>query len=499
MDSAVSTGPAGSVRALAAGAVAALVVLSGVSIAVSPPIGLAAAAAAFAGLIFVLRPEYAAAGVAFLLWANVPVVAMRSHGVPKFVASAYILLLLLPILRSLFFDRQRLQLHRSFPWAGMYLAFSILSAAFARDPGRAMEGANELLLEGIVVFVLVALAIRDRESLKRVTWGLLAAGAFMGAIALLQQVSGRFESDFGGFASVDSGFSTGGAGGQGSGSQPRLAGPIGEKNRFGQFMLVIVALGVGLARGEKNAAARRLAYGAAALSAIGAALTFSRGNAVAFALLVGVMGALGTVSRRQVVGLALAGFLMLLALPQYRERLATIPAVLLLANSSPDAKAPDGAILGRATEVIAAALVYIDHPVLGVGPGLFASYSQEYGNKLSLRRLDSEREAHMLIPHVAAEGGTLGLTAFCGLLMVVMVALYRRSKDSSDPETQRLAGAYLLALCAYLLCGLFLHMAFIRYFWFLVAAASAAAWVPAGTEGRSSASAGTGLLKGREA
>ncbi|MEO1699156.1 MAG: O-antigen ligase family protein [Planctomycetota bacterium] len=452
-------------------------VAAGVLAGAVPALGALVAVGAWGALALAWRPDLAAPAVAFLLWANVPVVAMRDHGVPKTIASAYLLLLLLPIVRSVARRgagraEDGLRAPVGLPWALAFMAFSLLSAAFARDPARAIEGAKEYGLEGGVVFVLTGFAIQGTNTLRNVARGLVAAGAFMGAVALLQQITGRFDSTFGGFALVDSGFTAGEV------TQPRLAGPIGEKNRFGQAMLVAAGLGVGLARAETSRTLRTVALVAAGLSLAGGALTFSRGFAVAAAALTVVMGAFGMVRLRALVPMAVVGAALLLALPQYRARLATVVDVLALTGPRASATKPDNAILGRATEVIAAVLVYVDHPVLGVGPSLFSSYSQEYGNSLGLRRLRTEREAHMLFPHIAAEGGTLGLGAFGLLLAAVMHRLWLLSRRAETEVERELARGYFSALVAYLLCGLFLHMAFVRYFWFLVAASAAMAARP---------------------
>ncbi|MCP5023868.1 MAG: O-antigen ligase family protein [bacterium] len=452
-----------------------LVVLLGALTAKLPMLALLGSAAIVGFFALLVRPEFAAAVVAFLLWANVPVVAMRDHGVPKTLAALYLLLFLLPIGKALLIDKQHLTMPRGLPWLGLFVGFSVISAAFSRDATAGFDGVQELILEGALVFALAAFAIRDTLSLRRVTWGLMIAGAFMGTVVIVQQVSGSFASDFAGFGMIDSGFETGEISTQGEVSQPRFAGPIGEKNRFGQVMLVLVALGVGFARAEKPGRLRKVVYLMAALSAAGSALTFSRGNAVAFVLLLVVMKILGSISSKQLTGLFLAAFGLLLLLPQYRTRLMTIPSVLSLTSATPSAGAPDGAILGRATEVIAAVLVFVDHPVLGVGPGQFASYSQEYGNPLGLRRLESAREAHTLFPHIAAEGGLLGFLPFCAVLGTIMIELFRRSSREGDPLLAGLSRAYFLAISANLMCGLFLHMAFIRYFWLLLGVASAAA------------------------
>ncbi len=452
-----------------------LAVFVGTLTAKLPLIALFGSAAVVGIFALLVRPEFAAAVVAFLLWANVPVVAMRDHGVPKAIAALYLLLLLLPIGKALFVDRKRLEVPRGLPWLGLYVGFSVISAAFSRDAAAALEGTKEIILEGALVFVLISLAIRDVTSLRRVTWALMIAGGFMGAVVIIQQATGGLTSEFAGFGIVDSRFATGEVSTYGEVRQARLAGPIGEKNRFGQIMLILGAMGVGLARAEKGLWFRRGAHLLAAVSILGAALTFSRGTAVAFALLLVVMTFLGMISRRQLGGLFVVAFGLMLLLPQYRARLMTIPTVLALTSDAPTAVAPDGAILGRATEVIAAVLVFADHPILGVGPNQFSSYCQEYGNPLGLRRLEQEREAHTLFPHVAAEVGLLGLLPFLALIGTIALELYRRSRREDDQVMSGLSGAYFLAVSAYVVCGLFLHLAFIRYFWFLMGVASAAA------------------------
>ena len=48
---------------------------------------------------------------------------------------------------------------------------------------------------------------------------------------------------------------------------------------------------------------------------------------------------------------------------------------------------------------------------------------------------------------------------------------------SHDPALASLTQALLLALLAYLATGLFLQLAYQRYFWFIVALANAAVWI----------------------
>jgi O-antigen ligase len=140
----------------------------------------------------------------------------------------------------------------------------------------------------------------------------------------------------------------------------------------------------------------------------------------------------------------------------------------------------DQAIQGRATENIAALRVFRDHPLLGVGPGQFFSrYSAQYGNALDLRFLEQNRRAHNLYLEIAADTGMLGLGAFLAIVLVTLVSLRRLTVRcrARSPGLVSLANALLAALVAYLASGLFLQLAYQRYFWFLVALANVAIWL----------------------
>ena len=74
----------------------------------------------------------------------------------------------------------------------------------------------------------------------------------------------------------------------------------------------------------------------------------------------------------------------------------------------------------------------------------------------------------------------MGLLCFLLLVGVVMRDLVRvrRRYRHTDPERAVVAGGFLLALSAYLISGVFLHLAFQRYFWLLLALAACASVLP---------------------
>ena len=140
---------------------------------------------------------------------------------------------------------------------------------------------------------------------------------------------------------------------------------------------------------------------------------------------------------------------------------------------------PDGAIRGRATEMLAAARIAIDHPILGVGPDLSGSYTREYSQVGGLRTLDGPRESHCMFLEIPAETGLPGMILFLGILATSIFTLLRIRQlvIGRHHELEQTVSSFLLALTGYLVMGVFLHMSYIRYFWLILALADACNYV----------------------
>jgi O-antigen ligase len=221
---------------------------------------------------------------------------------------------------------------------------------------------------------------------------------------------------------------------------------------------------------------RLLALAGAGFSFLGVAFTFSRGAVVACVILLGVMVLLRIIRTRHFLAVVLAIGIVLLALPQYQARLNTLPQVLDVFTGSMTEET-DGSLRGRTAEMLAAFLVFVDHPIVGVGPDMFQYYSQEYANPLGIRHLEESREAHSLPPDIAANHGILGLITFFGIFYITMRDLHElwRKLAQSHPRLSALCAGYMLALVAYLATGLFLHLSYVRYLWLMLALGAATA------------------------
>ncbi|GAB5443922.1 MAG: hypothetical protein Fues2KO_42710 [Fuerstiella sp.] len=432
-------------------------------------------------------PESSLPLVLFLIYSNAVVVAVRFHGVPSVAAMLVPVPLLIPFLYHVLLLRGPFVVGPALPWLLAFVGWQLISVMFSRMPQLATEGLVTTICEGLLLYLLLTNVIRTPRTLKISVWSLIAAGAFMGSVSVYQQATRSFDSNLGGFGQLSDGRGFEVADGRGTVRQRRMSGPIGEKNRYAQIMLMLFPLAMSRVWVAQQLSLRGTAVWAALMIGAGATLTFSRSGAVAFVLMLGVAVMLRVVTRRQVALLALGGLVVLLAIPQYRVRLATIPAAIGLLDSSASQEEPDGAMRGRATEMLAAARMAVDHPLFGVGPDCSGHYTREYGQAGGLRHLEGARESHCMYVELPAENGVPGMLIFLGMLAVSLGSLVRgrnrlqRMSQFTVPEGEQFvdsalqneldqtAAALLLAMTAYLVMGIFLHMSYVRYFWIMLA------------------------------
>jgi putative inorganic carbon (hco3(-)) transporter len=422
-------------------------------------------------------PDAATLLVVFYIYTNVGPVAMKYYGVPSYIAMGFPVILSIPLIWYLLVRREKLIITPVFQLLLMLFVIYTVGAAFSSDITLASPKLIDFFFEGVLLYFFLTNVIRNPLMLKRVVWVLLISGALIGGLSLYQQVTHTFDNNFGGFAQVqiDSSFGTGVENLQGEVTQARLSGSIGEKNRYAQNMLMLIPLGLFQLWIYRSAWARLLALLFTSLIIAGGALAFSRGAAVGFILLILIMAFLRYIKFYQLVLLILGGYLVLWLFPQYAVRLETLSVFTDVAatNSDTSLTEADGAIRGRETDILAALLIFNDHPLLGVGPGMVQYYTQEYSRDLGLSYLTTDKEAHSLFPGIAAESGILGLICFVLILCVSLRDLVRARKQwlESHPDWSYLATAFFQVLISYIVTGLFLHLSYMRFFYMMVALA----------------------------
>lgn len=441
-----------------------------------PEIALVMAAAPLVAYAGITRPNVAIYVVLFLVYINAPVIAMRYHGVPYVISAAIPAGLLVPIGYHLFVRRESI-FFPAITWLVVaFVVVQIVGTLLSPEPMTALDGVIVSLTEGVALFLLIVNAVRTPEALRGAVFALLAAGTFMGALGAHQYVTHSHQKNYGGFAQiVGKGFGV--EQGHGTVTQHRATGPLGVENRYAQIMLMLIPLGLFRFWGEASFRWRAVALVTTGITGVGWALAFSRGSAVALVLTVGVMTLMGCVKVRQVILVGMAAAMLLVVVPEYRTRLATLDVLPgFISGKATPAKSPDGAITGRLTEMMAAAKVFVDHPVIGVGPGMFRYYSRIYAQKGGLKALEGTREAHCLYLALLAEFGVVGTGLFFGAVGLTMRDLYvlRRRCLREDPHMAYLVTGFFLMIVVYLMTGIFAHFSFIRYFWTMMALSTVA-------------------------
>jgi putative inorganic carbon (hco3(-)) transporter len=422
----------------------------------------------------------------FVFYSNLAVVLTRFHGVPQLIGSSIAVLLLIPITRALIVERQPIVVTPVLPLVFVFLGTLFLAGIRSPEPTIAHNNIDLYLTEGLLLYLLVSNAVRTTHVLTRVIWALILAAALLSALSIFQELTQSYANDYAGFAQVDrlddgGGFNIAPESAGQKELRPRLGGPIGSENRYAQILAVVLPLALIRAFRDPRRAGRLAAAGASVLIAGGIFLTFSRGAAVAVAVTILMTLLLRELKIRQVLPvLAVLAAIVFLVVPDYVVRLSSLEGVTALSSNSTDStNSPDSALVGRQTENLAALNVFIDHPVTGVGPGVyFREYSSEYANRLGLRYLGSDRRGHSLYLEMIADTGIIGLTAFLAMVGVPLVLLFRRARywRDRDPERAIIASSFLFALIAYLASAMFLHLSYQRYFWAVLGLASAAIW-----------------------
>jgi O-antigen ligase len=184
--------------------------------------------------------------------------------------------------------------------------------------------------------------------------------------------------------------------------------------------------------------------------------------------------------RQRVAALGAAAFLAVLVLAaspdKVVERLTPVTQALSAAVGGGQSVA-DMALGQRLSVMRAATAMFSDAPLVGVGTWQFSMLYADYALRHGLD-LGAPPEAHSRFLETAAEGGLLGLVslfAFIGVVAQAGVAAGRRFDADNDHKDALLARALVLSFAGYFCTGIFLHGAFERMLW-LVVALVASSW-----------------------
>ena len=426
----------------------------------NPLIVIAGLFALIAALICMINVEVGMLVLLLITFIRLSDVLVGDYGLPS-IAKPFIALLLVGIvLRWIFYS------HPPRGWldvvflVGLYGLMVFLSLIYAADFGTTFNALTDVLKDGVIAIIVVVLLQRE-EMFRWAIYALLIAGIFMGTLSVYQYLTGTFSNTYWGFASASLMNIVG------QSSDYRISGPYGSPNVFAQIMVVMVPLSLERVINERNQVFRLVAMWALVASSLAVIFTFSRSGFLSLVFVVFLfMAWRRTQFRTWLILVTLLMGLVSILPKDYTARVGTLTDLVTDQTTATS----EVSFRGRTSEATIGWLMFLDHPILGVGTKNYPVFYQEYSRKLGLDPRLENRSPHSLYVEIAAEQGLVGIFIFSFLIFSVFRGLSRSRKifeELGELRMLNMAMAVTISMIGYLVSSTFIHSSYPRPFWVL--------------------------------
>ncbi len=349
-----------------------------------------------------------------------------------------------------------------------YFVVVVASFLVASDKDAAL---NDILDMGkdIIIIYCILFALRQPQSWKQTAWLIMITTAALSLLSLYQLVTNNYDQTFFGLASAPAQKVFGDT------TTSRIGGPIAAPNLWAQVLVAVSVLIVFRIIHEKHVVVKMASLFMVGLITYVVLNTYSRGAYLVLAI--DLVLILFVFEKRISPMVGFAGLaIVILLLPflpaAYRARFLTLSDF-----TAQNGIYQDTSFRGRSSEMLTGLAMFADHPILGVGTGNYPTNYQTYTQLIGLEFRAEARDPHSLYVQLLAETGILGTITFLAMVYFLFAALNRACKAlEGAPQFQDWLpwmNAIRLAILSYLMTSVFLHNAYIRYFWILVAMALA--------------------------
>lgn len=353
-------------------------------------------------------------------------------------------------------------------WLFLYFLVVILSFLVASYKLRAMTRILDMAKDFVIIYCII-FALQTPTEWKRASWVIIITTAILCLLGVYQVATGNYDQTFFGLASVrfDQVLD--------SVTRPRLGGPINAPNLWGQVLVAVLPLIIYRIVDEPRRIIKFISVLIMGLIFFAILNTYSRGAYLALLIVLGFI----FLERKlnPLIILASLGLFLSIILFAPTDYVSRFETLLSLSPASDNGIYQDSSLRGRSSEILAGQRMFLEHPLLGVGVGNYENNYQKYAQEIGIEVRLEERQAHSLYVQILAETGLLGAITFGGFVLTLMVGLYRarqntREIDNAQSKSWRLWMISIqFSVISYLTTSLFLHGAYIRYFWVLVALA----------------------------
>lgn len=410
------------------------------------------------GVIMVVRPDIGMFVLVASVYTNSSDVLEVSFGIPDTNKLLVALTFVSVIGTRAIIQNKPLRFGSTEMAIAIYMVVAVLSLFMVGEVGTAFDQVVGFAKDFAIVLIIVQLC-GDEITWKRMQWVLVGCATVLGTMTTYQGLTGNYAFEFWGYANAPTHEVVQGQDGA------RPTGPLDDPNYFSQMILMSMPIAFYRMFTEDKKSLKYVA-GFCWLMIMGAAiLTYSR---AAFLAIIFIMVVI--VYERKMnpikVGLGTAMFIIIISpfLPQgYWDRINTLTGVF----ASEDDNSKDSSFSGRTSEALAALMMFADHPLTGVGYGLYEENYLEYSIILGIDGRLEQRAAHSIYLEVIAETAILGILSFGG-----MVATFYYVTQQSIPKLVRIGRADLIpwirgvqfGFMSYLFTSIFLHDDWVRFF-----------------------------------
>jgi len=392
-----------------------------------------------------------------IAYTNVSDVLLRLYGIPSLLQIAVVLLAIVVFLARDELQPLEVVLHPLTIAMAVYCALLFVSSAWADDLPAADFRISEAV-KGLIIMIAGGALMSSWRRVRIAVATLTLVAASLAAISVVQMVT-HSTNQLGGLVQIQTGNLYANV------AQSRAAGPVGDPNFYGQILLMTLPLAVALV-----ASRRWLLFACASVVIFaGVLVTYSRGAMVAIVAMLVLVPFVIRIRSHVLWKAALAVVLLTAVTPApVIRRFHTVTDAVTTDKGAQPEEARDASVDKRKLLLNVGLRMFDDAPLFGVGAGNFGRHYARYANEVgsSAPQYDDPGDRqypHSLFVELAAENGLAGLLSF-GIAMAIAFTTLTRTKTMSP-----LRIGILVALAGYLVSSLFLHSAYQRYLWLLLA------------------------------
>jgi probable O-glycosylation ligase (exosortase A-associated) len=352
----------------------------------------------------------------------------------------------------------QLRWHPVLSWMAAFVGWCFLSSVVNDNSASSWDVANAIGKVALVCFAGYN-TLQSRAQIKFFLW-------FCAAIFLAYPVRGTFVLYLSGITIWGRAF---------------WAHTYSNPNDLAAFALLFLSVMMAFAALSANRTVRWGTLAGAAATALVILLTQSRGAFLALIVTIAIALWLAPNRRRSFLIMVVVGFVLVPFVP--KSAWARFKGLLSASTESGMRDVDkEGSAAQRFQIMQIAWIIAKDHPIMGVGPGMYREVHRRYATQRASEfdLAAGEKDSHSTYLQIASELGFVGLFLFLGMIGSTLTSALREAKRrvTTDLSLGLAISALSLGLVAYLVSGFFLSGGYLNMLYLSLCITASAVSLP---------------------